>query len=179
MPAGNDVPLARRLSAPLSSTATFLAVAIFVALGDAASKGMAESFWANERYPLIGQLLRIELVHNASGAFSTSLGPYTWEINVALTVIALLLAAAASPTLARLDTVAPHALGLVAGAATGNLASLATSPRGVPDFIAIAHGQGALVLNVADVAAYLGLALCAKLVWRLGRAAVPRRASCR
>ena len=168
------MPLARRLTTPLSSTGTFLAVTIFVALGDAVSKGLAESLWANERYPLVGQLLRIELVHNSSGAFSSYLGPYTWEINVALTVVALLLAIAASPMLARLDALAPHALGLVAGAATGNLTSMATSPQGVPDFIAIAHGQGALVLNVADVAAYLGLALCARLVWSVLRSIGPR-----
>ncbi|HEX2716350.1 MAG TPA: signal peptidase II, partial [Gemmatimonadaceae bacterium] len=161
------MPFSRRLTTPLSSTGTFLAVTILVAAGDALSKGMAESLWANERYPLLGQLLRIELVHNNAGAFSTSIGAWTWEVNVALTVMALLLAVAASPMLARFDAIAPHALGLVAGAATGNLASMATSPRGVPDFLAIAHGQGALVLNVADVAAYIGLALCARIVWSI------------
>lgn len=171
------MPFSRRLTTPLSSTATFLAVTVLVAGGDAVSKGLAESLWANERYPLVGQLLRIELVHNSAGAFSTSLGAWTWEINVALTVVALLLAIAASPMLARFDALAPHALGLVAGAATGNLASLATSPRGVPDFLAIAHGQGALVLNVADVAAYIGLALCARIVWSIGRRVLAPRSS--
>jgi lipoprotein signal peptidase len=61
---------------------------------------------------------------------------------------------------------------MIAGAALGNLASLITSPSGVPDFLAIVHGKGALVLNVADVAAYLGIFCCARLAYTLVRAVI-------
>ncbi len=48
---------------------------------------------------------------------------------------------------------------------------MVTSPGGVPDFLAFAHGQGSvLVLNVADVAAYIGLACCARIAWSVARA---------
>jgi len=48
---------------------------------------------------------------------------------------------------------------------------MVTSPRGVPDFLAVAHGQGSvLVLNFADVAAYIGLACCARIAWSILRA---------
>ncbi|HEX8850984.1 MAG TPA: signal peptidase II [Gemmatimonadaceae bacterium] len=160
-----------QLAAPLSDSGTFLGMTAVVLLGDLVSKSMAVEMWSGQRYDLLGRLVRIDVVHNQLGAFSTSLGTWTWPVNVTLTALALLLTFAACPRLARLDAIAPAALGLIAGGALGNLTSLVTSPGGVPDFLAIAHGyDGALVLNVADVAAYLGLACCARLAWSIGRA---------
>ena len=56
-------------------------------------------------------------------------------------------------------TTGPRALGLIVGGALGNLASLITSPAGVVDFIALSFESWGIVLNVADVAAYAGLAM--------------------
>jgi len=76
----------------------------------------------------------------------------------------MLLIPAVCRELARFDERAPQTLGLIAGAAGGNLLSLVTSTRGVTDFIAIEHGAGReLVLNFADVAAYAGLVLMVPL----------------
>lgn len=162
-----------QLATPLSETGTFMAMTVLVLLGDLVSKALAVGLWADERYPLLGQLVRIDVVRNPLGAFSTSLGTWTWQINVGMTAFAVLLAVVASPRLARLDAIAPSGLGLIAGAALGNLTSLMTSADGVPDFLAIAHGHGgALVLNVADVAAYIGLACCGRLAWSILRALV-------
>ena len=62
--------------------------------------------------------------------------------------------------LSSVDRRAPLALGLILGGACGNLASLLVPPRGVVDFIALNWAAGhSLVLNVADVAAYTGLAM--------------------
>ena len=163
---------AAAVTTPLSSAGTFIGMAALVFLGDFVSKSLAVGLWGDERYPLLGRLVQIEVVRNPLGAFSTSFGAYTWEINVAGTVTAVLLAMAVCPRLARLDALAPSALGMIAGAALGNLASLLTSPSGVPDFLAIVHGKGALVLNVADVAAYLGIFCCARLAYTLVRAVV-------
>lgn len=163
---------AAAVTTPLSSTGTFIGMAALVFLGDFVSKSLAIGLWGDERYPLLGRLIQIEVVRNPLGAFSTSLGAYTWEINVASTVTAVLLAMVVCPRLARLDAMAPSALGMIAGAALGNLASLLTSPSGVPDFLAIVHGKGALVLNVADVAAYLGIFCCARLAYTLARAVI-------
>lgn len=167
-------PRARRqLVAPLSDSGTFLGMTILVLLGDLVSKSMAVEMWSGQRYPLLGEAIRIDVVHNQLGAFSTSLGTWTWPVNVTLTALALLLTFSACPRLARIDGLAPTALGLIAGGALGNLTSLVTSPGGVPDFLAIAHGyDAALVLNVADVAAYLGLACCARLAWSIVRASL-------
>jgi lipoprotein signal peptidase len=157
---------------PLSHTGTFIGTMMLVMLGDLVSKSMAVGLWTGERYPLLGRLVLIDVVQNPLGAFSTSLGAYTWEINVVATITAILLVVMVAPRLAQLDAMAPSALGMIAGAALGNLASLLTSPGGVPDFLAIVHGHGALVLNVADVAAYLGIFCCARLAWTLVRAVV-------
>ena len=145
-------------------------MAALVLIGDLVSKSLAVGLWSGERYPLLGRLIQIDVVRNPLGAFSTSLGAYTWEINVGATIAAVLLAMIVCPRLAQLDAIAPSALGMIAGAALGNLASLLMSPSGVPDFLAIVHGRGALVLNVADVAAYLGIFCCARLAWTLVRA---------
>lgn len=156
-------------TAPLSSTGTFAGVAFLVLIGDLVSKMMAVGLWSGERQALVGRLVRIDVVLNPLGAFGTSLGAYTREINVGATVLAVLLATVVCHRLARLDAIAPAALGLIAGAGLGNLASMAISPAGVPDFLAIAHTQGSLVMNLADVAAYIGVACCARIAWSLVR----------
>jgi len=145
---------------------TFTAVALLVVLGDLATKEIAVAFLDDGGASLgalgawLGSHVRLVLVGNTRSAFGASLGPHTWAINVGVTLGAIVLIAPVCRELARLDARAPQSLGLIAGAAGGNLFSLVTSPWGVPDFIAIDHGGGReLVLNVADVAAYAGLVL--------------------
>jgi lipoprotein signal peptidase len=165
-------PLVHRLATnPVSHGATFAAMAALVVVGDLATKWLAVVLWSGETQSLLGGRLAIQVVYNTVGAFSTSLGHLTWEINVATTVMAILLSSAVSSRLAALDATAPATLGLVAGAGMGNLASLLGSSAGVPDFLALNDGRGgALVFNLADVAAYLGIACCLRLAWTLIRA---------
>jgi lipoprotein signal peptidase len=161
----------RQATTPFPHGASFVAMAGLVVYGDLLTKWVAVTLWSGETHSLINGWLAIEVVHNTLGAFSLSLGRLTWEINVATTVIAVLLAIAVSGRLAALDATAPATLGLVAGAGMGNLASLLGSRTGVPDFLALNNGHGgALVLNVADVAAYLGIVCCLRLAWGLIRA---------
>ena len=163
----------RVATSPLPNTGAFIGIALLVMFGDLVSKAMAVGLWSGERYPLLGSRVLIEVVHNPLGAFSTSYGAHTFEINVVATLAAALLAMVYCPRLTRLDALAPSGLGLITGAALGNLASLVTSPSGVPDFLAVSHGPDSLlVLNVADVAAYIGLACCARIAWSVLRAAV-------
>ena len=165
-------PLVSRFATtPVSHGVTFVAIATLVVAGDLATKWLAVMLWSGETHSLLGGRMAIQVVYNTLGAFSTSLGHLTWEINVATTVMAILLSTAVSTRLAAFDATAPAALGLVAGAGMGNLASLLGSSAGVPDFLALNDGRGgALVFNLADVAAYLGIAFSLKLVWTLVRA---------
>ena len=172
--------VARHATAPIRGGAAFVAMAGLVAYGDLVTKWLAVTLWSGERYPLFGALLGIEVVHNPLGAFSTSIGPLTREINIAATLVAVLLSMAICSRLTRLDQEAPASLGLIAGAGIGNLVSMLGSSAGVPDFLALSDGAGrALVLNVADVAAYIGIACCLRLAWVVARAAAaqPERSS--
>jgi lipoprotein signal peptidase len=124
---------------------TFAACALAVATVDIVSKRLAAAFLVERDLPVLGHAVRLAVVLNDQSAFGVSLGPYTWHINCALTLI---------------DVWAPIVLGLIAGAATGNLLSLLFSPLGVIDFVAVSRGDGReLVFNLADVAAVLGLLL--------------------
>jgi len=162
----------RRALVPITGGASFAAMAGLVAYGDLVTKWLAVTLWTGEQQPLLGRLLGIEVVHNPLGAFSLSLGPLTREINIAATVAAVLLSMAASTRLARLDRGAPESFGLIAGAGIGNLTSMIGNVSGVPDFLALSDGRGsALVLNVADVAAYIGIACCVRLAFVVIRTA--------
>lgn len=134
-------------------------IALLVALGDYATKELASRLVGDDA-TVFSDWLHFAVVHNPVAAFSVSLGTYTWQLNLAFTLAAIALMLPVSRDLARVDPLAPRALGLVVGGALGNFVSLVLSPHGVVDFIALNFPNGiGLVLNVADVAAYTGLAM--------------------
>ena len=134
-------------------------IAIGVAAVDWLTKALAAKVAAAEPIALTGWL-RLNVVHNDGTAFGLSAGVYTWQLNLILTIAAIALMLPVSRDLARIDTSAPRGLGLIMGGALGNLASLIFGPPGVADFIAVAvSARSEFVLNVADVAAYVGFAM--------------------
>jgi lipoprotein signal peptidase len=154
----------------------FTAVALAVVLGDLVTKDLAVALLADGGSSLgafghaLGERVRLTVLANSQGAFGLSFGPHTWNVNVGLTLAAIALMAPVCRDLARVHASAPHTLGLIAGAAGGNLVSLLTSPHGVPDFIAFDRGGGhELVFNVADVAAYVGIVLMVRVALALLR----------
>jgi lipoprotein signal peptidase len=154
-------------------------IALLVAAGDWLTKAVAARFVGNEAL-VFNERFHFAVVHNDAGAFGLSAGAYTWQLNLALTLAAIVLMIPVARDLARIDHGAPRALGLIVGGAVGNLASLIFSPAGVVDFIAISYGaHSSLVLNVADLAAYIGLAMMTRtaflIVAEIRRAARPRR----
>lgn len=159
----------------------FAAIASVIALVDLITKEIAASALSAGPLTLdvLGHGLRFVLVHNELSAFGVSLGPLTREINMVATFAAIVLAVPACARLHDIDRFAPVALGLVAGAAFGNLFSMLTSGAGVVDFVALSRGGGELVFNLADFAAYAGAILLLRTVIivahhiRLERAAPP------
>ncbi len=112
--------------------------------------------------------LSLAVVHNDKGVFGLSLGAYTRQLNLALTLCAIAMIVPVGRDLERIDRWAPTTLGLILGGALGNLTSLILSARGVVDFIAIRTGEAsAVVMNVADIAAYTGLALLLRTTFLL------------
>jgi lipoprotein signal peptidase len=133
-------------------------IALLVAALDLGSKAVAKRFLEHEPATFTSTL-QLAVVHNSAGAFGWSAGIYTWQLNLALTLAAIVFMIPVTRDLARVDGSAPRALGLIVGGALGNLASLVTSPAGVIDFIALNFESWGIALNVADVAAYVGLAM--------------------
>ena len=136
-----------------------LRIATLLAAGDLITKQVAV-LWVGTLEPHVSSAVRFGVVHNDKGAFGMTAGDYTFELSLVLTLAALVLIVPVARDLARIDQRAPTALGLIAGGAIGNLVSLLVSPAGVVDFIAIQRADGAgIVLNVADIGAYAGVAM--------------------
>jgi lipoprotein signal peptidase len=134
-------------------------LAALVAIGDLMTKQLA-LLWVGTLEPRVSSAVMFGVVHNDKGALGLTVGDYTWEVSLALTLAAIVLIIPVAKDLARIDDRAPTALGLVAGGAIGNLVSLLLSPAGVVDFIAVQRADGAgIVLNIADVAAYAGVVM--------------------
>lgn len=134
-------------------------IALLAAAGDLLTKAAAQRFLSNDP-TFFSDWLQFAVVHNEVGAFGWTAGVYTWQLNFAITLAAIVFMIPVTRDLARIDRTAPTALGLIVGGALGNLASLLSSPSGVVDFIVVHYsGTAALALNVADVAAYAGLAM--------------------
>ncbi len=137
-------------------------IALLVAVGDWLTKAVAARTVAGDPV-VLGESLRFAVVHNDGAVLGWSAGAWTWELNLVLTLAAILLMVPVTRDLARIDKAAPRALGLIVGGALGNLASLLLPPPGVVDFISIGVGaRSEIVVNVADVAAYAGLAMIAR-----------------
>lgn len=154
----------------------FTAVMALVAGLDLLTKEIATLALGGGVVPIAGPL-DFTLVQNRGSAFGISLGAYTWQLNAIATVMALGLATLAVRSLSAVDRLAPIALGLIAGAAAGNLASLLVPPAGVTDFLSLQlGGQGRLVMNLADIAAYSGLAMTIRSTVLLSRAIGAQRA---
>lgn len=143
-----------------------LAVRFFPLMGAIAVVDLVTKWWATTwlagRTVAASAPISLALTYNGASAGGVSLGDQTRAINFLATGIVMGLIVMLTPTLASLDRRAWKGLAIVAGAALGNLVSLAMGGAGVVDFIAIHHGHGAWVLNVADVALIVGLGMLAR-----------------
>ena len=150
--------------------ARLVIVGLVVASVDLFTKWLAALLLAGPLPAHPGEMLHFALVHNNRLAFGLSLGGATAEASAILTLLPIGLAILICRELAAVDRTAPVALGLIVGAAFGNLTSLLSSPLGVLDFIAVHLGAYEVVMNVADIAAYVGLALLLRTGFRVSAA---------
>jgi signal peptidase II len=158
-------------TAPLGHIVRFLGVAVIAAVADLATKQWAVE-QLGDRAVLLGERFALMLVINTGAAGGVSLGEHTWLINVVGTLATILLVAAVVLPLARLTRLSAVTMGLIAGGAAGNLLSLLSAFRGVPDFLALRLESSAIVFNVADVALWLGALLLLPIavrIWNLSR----------
>lgn len=166
-----------RVTVPTRSAdggATLAWLAAAVTLADLLTKQIAVARLAHAGLAL-GDTVRLTLLHNHGLAWGLSGGGQALAITLAGTALLLGAVAAVRRPLAIVDPTSPRMLGLVVGAALGNAISLLLWP-GAPDFIALDVGGGTeTVINVADVALFVGLALCCRTTWRVAIAARAER----
>jgi lipoprotein signal peptidase len=170
-------PIVPHEPAPPRPLRTFVLWATIVVIADLTTKALAARYLGGSRdIDLVAGTIRLVLAHNDQSALGISIGPYTWQINCAFTLVALILAGVLCRPLAVIDRWSPVMLGLIAGAAAGNLYSLITSPRGVVDFVAWSPGNGReIVFNLADVAAVFGLVLTVRAALTVTRVIIAER----
>ena len=90
-------------------------------------------------------------------AFAWLTTPFTWVLNVFVTVLALGLVLSVVRAMASVDSRSTEALGLVSGGALGNLASIVAGPKGVADFLAVRlTDETTMIANVADLFLWAG-----------------------
>ena len=145
-------------------------IALLVAVGDLLTKQLAATLWSVQALH-ISSWLSLAVIQNHGGAFGLSAGSYTWQLNLALTLAAIVFVIPVTKELSAVDAQAPVGLGLIVGGALGNMVSLLAPPAGVGDFMAV-HWSASrgLVLNLADIAAYTGLALILRTGFRIAAA---------
>lgn len=145
------------LSAQQIALRFMLWAAIVLAL-DLTTKQWAVTSLADRAVPL-ADWFSLFLVFNTGAAGGMSLGPYTWLINIVGTAATVMMVVAVVIPLARVDARASAAMGMVAGGALGNLASLLGEARGVPDFLALRLADAFVIFNVADIGLWAGATL--------------------
>ena len=146
----------RRLSAD-TVLRRFVGVALIAALLDGVTKVIAVQTLGAVDWVQISDRLGFMLVWNEGGAGGVSMGPATAQLNVLITVSALVLVASVVRQLAAIDARATWALGLVSGGALGNLVSIVSGRKGVADFIGMQlWGDLTIVANVADLMLWSG-----------------------
>jgi lipoprotein signal peptidase len=147
----------------------FFPLAAAVACVDLLTKVLAASALSDGAPRTLGPFA-LQLVYNVGSAGGVMIGAHTRALNLAATGLVVGLLVMLVPALARVDRRSTAALALVVGGGIGNLVSLASSARGVEDFLAWRHATGALVVNVADLAVLAGLLLLGHTLWQLARA---------
>ena len=168
----SDRPASSHIRHPAARRAliAYSAVAAIAAGADLLTKQAAVSMLGDREISLIGRL-SLMLVFNEGSAGGVMVGPYTWQINVVTTIMALVLITAVASSLIAVDRRATMALGLIAGGAIGNLARMLAGPAGVADFLAVQMSpELTIVMNVADLALWAGALMLGPVVVTLIKA---------
>ncbi len=138
----------------------FLIIATSALLADLATKEVAEHLLGEHGVVQLSGRLVLTLVWNMGSAGGVSIGPFTSQINIVVTLLALVLVITVVKPLAMVHPLATVSLGLVSGGATGNLLSMLAGPPGVADFIGIAvRPETTVVANVADFSLWTGASM--------------------
>ncbi len=146
-------------------------VMMLAAAADLLTKQIAVASLGSDTIVELFDRVSLMVVFNTGSAGGVMVGPYTWQLNVLVTLAALGLITMVAPSLIAIDRRARLALGLVAGGALGNLASMLFGPVGVADFLGLhLAGDTMIVMNLADLELWAGALMLLPVVVTLVRA---------
>jgi signal peptidase II len=156
----------------------YLGIAVVACGIDLLTKEIAVRSLGETGLVTLTERLSLTLVWNTGAAGGVSIGPFTWLLNVVVTVLALGLVVSVVRAMAAVDSRSTMALGLVSGGALGNLASIVAGPHGVADFLAVRLTDDlTMVANVADLFLWVGAATLAPVAVTLVRLARAEKAA--
>ena len=146
----------------------FLAILAGVLTVDLGTKMAVQNNFAHyQQVDIIGEYVRLTYIYNPGAAFGIELGPYSRQIFLVLSIVALTALVGMYWFTPPTDRVRLSAIALICGGAIGNLIDRLRSPHGVVDFIDVGVGTVRWpVFNVADMAVTIGAIILALSLWR-------------
>jgi signal peptidase II len=120
-----------------------------------------------QQVDLIGEYVRLTYIYNPGAAFGIEIGPYSRQIFLVLSIVALTALFGMYWFTPPADRVRLSAITLICGGAIGNLIDRIRSAHGVVDFIDVGVGTVRWpVFNVADMAVTVGAIILALSLWK-------------
>jgi signal peptidase II len=120
-----------------------------------------------QQIDIIGEYVRLTYIYNPGAAFGISIGEYSRQVFLGLSVVALVALVGMYWYTPATDQVRLMAISLICGGAIGNLIDRVRSQAGVVDFIDVGVGDVRWpVFNIADMAVTAGAIILALSLWR-------------
>jgi signal peptidase II len=151
-----------------AKAALFCAILAGVLLLDIGTKiAVQNNLTHYQQVDLIGEYVRLTYIYNPGAAFGIEIGPYSRQIFLVLSIVALTALFGMYWFTPPSDRVRLSAITLICGGAIGNLIDRLRSAHGVIDFIDIGVGTVRWpVFNVADMAVTIGAIILALSLWK-------------
>lgn len=151
-----------------NKVAMFVGIVTGVLTLDIITKLMVQRYLlVYEQRDIIGEYLRLTYIHNTGAAFGIQLGPYSRQIFLVLSLVALVALAMMYYYTPIVDKLRLASIALICGGAIGNLIDRVRSANGVVDFLDVGVGTVRWpVFNVADMAVTAGALILALSLWK-------------
>jgi signal peptidase II len=146
----------------------FFAILTGVLALDVGTKIAVQSnFFLYQQVDIVGEYVRLTYIHNPGAAFGISLGSYSREIFLVLSIVALTALFGMYWFTPPDDHTRLVSIALICGGAIGNLIDRVRSSAGVVDFIDIGVGTVRWpIFNLADMAVTSGAIILALSLWK-------------
>jgi signal peptidase II len=152
----------------VSKVAVFFVMVAGILVFDLSTKLLVQRhLYLYQQIDIIGEYVRLTYIYNPGAAFGISVGQYSRQIFLGLSVIALAALIGMYWYTPVSDRVRLMAISLICGGALGNLIDRVRSEAGVVDFIDVGVADIRWpVFNIADMAVTTGAIILALSLWK-------------